>query len=341
MLTIPYEESRNSGFDSWMSILLGGLIAQLLIFIVNLLGKRYENRPFPQYVFEIVGKRLGFIVNIVFALFFIESSLMVLVSYADFVCRWVLFKTPWFVIIALLVAPAAYIASSSLRSIAVITETCILMFAVCVVIIGISGVGVGEWLHFAPIGAHGIGPILNDAIPSFWAYAGYELLLYVFPFVKRHNNAEILIGMSIANGLTTLFYLLISIIVLYNFSEPQLNLVTEPMVFILRQFKWPIVQNLDIIFMTIWLSMVLVTIYVYLFLSSRFLASALGKKFRNHAMLVWILASVCFVAGIWFSDRRTITGFAEYHNTYSILIIAGAPSILLLVSLARGKAAVR
>ncbi|AEI40360.1 GerAB/ArcD/ProY family transporter [Paenibacillus mucilaginosus] len=341
VLTIPYEESRNSGYDSWMSVLLGGVIAQLVILIVYLLGKRYEDRPFPQYVTEITGKPLGLLLNVLFALYFIESSLMVLVTYANFINRWVLFKTPWFVIIALMAATAAYIASSSLRSIAVITETCILMFTICFVIVCISGLGKGDWLHFAPVGSHGLGPIIKDAIPAFWAYAGYERLLYFSPFVKRHSNKEILIGMSIANGFTTFFYVLISAIVLYNFSEPQLDLVTEPMVFILRQFKWPMVQNLDILFMVIWLSMTLVTICVYLFMSARFLASTLGRKLGNHALLVWILAFVCFAIGVWFSDRQTLLEFADYHNKASTLIIAGVPTILLLVSLARGKAGIR
>ncbi|MFB7142582.1 hypothetical protein ACFCYN_23525 [Gottfriedia sp. NPDC056225] len=39
-------------------------------------------------------------------------------------------------------------------------------------------------LHILPIGSHGIIAVLKDSIPSFWAYAGYELLLYVFPFVQ-------------------------------------------------------------------------------------------------------------------------------------------------------------
>ncbi|MFB7142581.1 GerAB/ArcD/ProY family transporter [Gottfriedia sp. NPDC056225] len=79
------------------------------------------------------------------------------------------------------------------------------------------------------------------------------------------KKIEILFAMSFANGITTFFYVLITIIVTYNFSETQLNTITEPMVFILRKFRWPVVQSLDIVFMTIWLSVTTATIYLYLF----------------------------------------------------------------------------
>jgi spore germination protein (amino acid permease) len=341
VLSIPYTESRNSGYDSWMSVLMGGVIAQVAILFIYQLGKRYGDRSLPQYIFAIAGKPLGSILNALFAVYCIESSLMVVVSYSDVINRWVLFKTPWFVIIGVQVVIAAYIASSSLRSMVTITQTIMIMFLICFMIVFISGMGKGDWRHFLPIGTHGVGQIMRDALPAFWAYAGYELLLYVFPFVSCRKKRDILIGMSLANGFTTFFYVLISVVVTYTFSENQLNSIPEPMVFILRQFKWPVVQNLDILFMTIWLAVTSVTVYVYIFLSARYLAFVREKEIRHHTLLVWILAIICFGVGLWGFDRQSIFRFSDYHNIATALIIAVVPAILLLVSLARGKVGVR
>ncbi|MBW5471748.1 GerAB/ArcD/ProY family transporter [Brevibacillus formosus] len=340
VLTIPYEESRNSGYDSWISVLLGGLIAQVVILIIYRLAIRYPNLSLPQYIFAIVGKPVGIVLNILLAAYCAESSLMILVSYTDVISRWVLLTTPWLVIIGLTVFVSAYIASSSLRSIASITQTIMIMFLICFLIILISGMGKGDFRHFLPIGTHGIGSILKDALPAFWAYAGYELLLYSFPFIKSSKKKDILIAMSFANGFTTFFYGLISVIVTFNFSESQLNSTLYPMIFILRQFKWPIVQTLDILFISIWFTVTTVTVYVYLFLSARYLAFVSGKEMRNHPLLVWGIAIVCFVIGLWGSDRQWILQFSEYHNTATAIIIAVVPTVLLLISLARGKAEV-
>jgi len=337
VLTIPYEESKNTGYDAWISVLLCGVIGQAAILLIYLLGKRYADRTLPQYIFSIFGKPIGKILNLLIAAYYAVSSLVVAVSYSDVISRWMLFTTPWYVISGVSIAIAAYIASSSLRSIATITQSIIVMFAICFLIVVISGTGKGDWRHFLPVGTHGIGPILKDTIFAFWAYAGYELLLYVFPFVHCHKKKNILIAMSAANGFTTFFYVLISVIVTYTFSESQLKSIPEPMIFILRQFKWPVVQSLDILFMTIWLGVTTVTVYVYLFLSARYLAFVRSTEIRNHSLLVWGLAIGCFTAGLWLSDRQSILRISDYFNNVSMIVSSIIPAILLLVSLARGK----
>lgn len=339
VLSMPYLESRNSGYDSWMSILMGGLFAQIIIIIIYQLGKRYSDQPLQRYMYTIIGNPLGSIMNFLFALYCIESSFMVVVSYSDLLNRWVLFETPWAVLIGLSLTVAAYIASSTLRTIGTITQTIMGMFLICAIIIFISGMGYGDWRNFLPIGNHGMGQIFKDSLPSFWAYAGYELLLYVFPFVKCNKKKDILIAMSVGNGITTLFYVIITIIVTYNFSESQLNTISEPMVFILRKFRWPVVQSLDILFLTIWLSVATVTVYIYLFLSARYLAFVRKKEIRKHQLLVWIVAFVCFMIGIWVSDRQLIFKISDFHNKATILFLAIVPTILLLISYVRGKVA--
>ncbi|WP_223593314.1 GerAB/ArcD/ProY family transporter [Neobacillus bataviensis] len=322
-----------------MSVLMGGVFAQAVILIIYQLGKRYDDRPLSQYISAIVGKPLGSVVNFIYAIYCAESSLLVIVSYSDVINRWVLFETPWFVLVGVSAAIAAYVASSTLRSMATITQMIMLLFLTCMVILIISGMGKGDWRNFFPVGTHGIVPLLKGALPAFWLYAGYELLLYVFPYISCRKKKEIVIAMSIANGFTTFFYVLIAVIVTYNFSESQLNSIPEPMVFILRKFRWPVVQSLDIFFMTIWMSVTTVTVYVYLFLSARYLAFVGRKEIRSHSLLVWILAIVCFALGLWGSDRQWLFRFSSYHNMATAIIIAIVPSILLLTSLARGKAA--
>ncbi|MFD4707076.1 GerAB/ArcD/ProY family transporter [Gottfriedia sp. NPDC058432] len=339
VLSVPFEMSKFSGYDSWMSLIIGAIIAQIGIFFVYQLGKTYPDRPIQEYITSIIGKPLGWIINFLFAAYCAESCLMVVVAYTDVVNRWLLFETPWFVLILLLILLTGYIASSTLRSLSTITQSIMFMFLVAFVIILISGFGNGDIRHFLPIGTHGIAPILKGAIPSIWAFAGYEILLYVFPFVKCKKKNHILVAMSIANGITTLFYLFISFIVTYNFSEQQLRHIPEPMIFILRKFRWPVVQSLDILFITIWLSVSIVTAYIYLFLSARYLAFIGKNENRNHTLLVWLIAILCFVAGIFFAKRQLIPKFSEYHNFANFIFIMLLPTILLLISFVKKKVA--
>lgn len=341
ILAIPYDESRHSGHDAWMSVLLGGVYAQLGILIIYFLGKRYGQRTLPQYISTIVGKPLGAVINLLFCLYCAESCIAVIIGYTDVLSRWMLYSTPWWVISGVLFAVTAYIATSSLQAISTITETLMLIFLVCFSIVFISGTGKGEMFHFMPILNHNLHSIWMDSLPSFWAYAGYELLLYVFPYVKCRKQKHILLTVSAANGFTTFFYLLVTVIATYSFSENQLNSVMEPMIFILRQFAWPVVQSLDLLFLALWLLVTLATVYVYLFLSARYLAFVGTKEFRKHSLLVWGIAALCMGIGQLGSDRQWLLDFSAYHKNVSIVGILCVPTILLLISILRRKADLR
>ncbi|MBD3919341.1 GerAB/ArcD/ProY family transporter [Paenibacillus sp. PR3] len=337
VLSIPFHESRHAGYDAWMSILLGGIIAQAVILIIYWLGKRYADQSLPQYMTSLLGKPVGVVMNVLLAVYCAESSLLVAVSYTDVIERWLLITTPWYVILGLSFAIAAYIASSSLRSLAVVTQAIMFMFLISVAIVLVSGLGHGDYRHLLPIGTHGLGTIIRDSLPALWLYAGYELLLYVFPSIKYRKQRDIIIAMSVANGLATLFYVLISLVVMYKFSESQLNSIAEPLVYILRQFYWPVVQSLDILFMTIWLSVISVTVYMYLFLSARYLAFVSRREIRKHSLLVWIIAGICFLVGLLGEDRERVLKFTVYHNYATGIIVVILPILLLLVSLVREK----
>ncbi|UPM53979.1 GerAB/ArcD/ProY family transporter [Gottfriedia acidiceleris] len=339
VLSIPYAESRHTGHDAWMSVLVGGVFAQVVILVVYRLGKRYPTFTFQQYVYQIVGRPIGVIVNLLFALYCAESSVMVAVSYADILHRWVLYETPWIVLVGFSFLMAAYTASSSLRSMSTVSQSVLTLFVICAAIILISGMGKGSWLNILPIGSHGIIAVLKDSIPSFWAYAGYELLLYVFPFVQCKKKIEILFAMSFANGITTFFYVLTTLIVTYNFSETQMNTITEPIVFILRKFRWPVVQSLDIVFMTIWLSVTTATVFLYLFLSARYVANLRKKEIDRHSLLVWLIAIICFAISCFGADRQRIFRYADVHNIISVIMIVMLPTVFLFGSILREKVA--
>ncbi|MFD4703885.1 GerAB/ArcD/ProY family transporter [Gottfriedia sp. NPDC058432] len=339
VLSIPYAESRHTGHDAWMSVLVGGVFSQVVIFVIYGLGKRYPTLTFQQYLYQIVGRPIGVILNFLFAFFCAQNCIIVVISYTDILHRWVLYETPWIVIVGFLFLMSAYTASSSLRSISTVSQSVLTLFVICAVIIIISGMGKGNWLHFLPIGTHGIGAVLKDSIPTFWAYTGFELLLYVFPFVQCKKKIEILFAMSIANGITTLFYVLVSVIVIYNFSESQLDTITEPMVFILRKFRWPVVQSLDIVFITTWISVITATVYMYLFLSARYVASIRKKEINRHSLLVWVIGVFGFVIACFCADRQRMFRYSDVHNVLSFIMIVVIPTFLLLGSILREKVA--
>ncbi|MFF2876135.1 GerAB/ArcD/ProY family transporter [Gottfriedia sp. NPDC057991] len=337
VLSVAYVGSKHSGSDSWIVILLDGLFVQMMIFIIYLLAKRYPDQSLPQYIFLIVGKPLGSLFNLLFGLYFMFVSLMVVVSYSDILSRWVLIETPWFVLVGMILLISAYAATTPLRSIATTTQVIAGLFLVCVVIIFISGFGKGEWDYFLPIGRHGIQGIMEDAYQVLWAFAGYELLFHLFPYVKRKKESHILVAATLTNAITTSFYLMIILIVNYNFSEKKLATVSEPIVYILRKFSWAIVQSLDIVFMTIWLAVIVSTVYLNLYMSARHLSFLRKKEIPKYRLFVWIATIVSFTGGVLVDDRQILFKLTTIQNRNSAIFIVIVPILLFIISSIRKR----
>lgn len=333
VLSLPYDEAQYAGSQGWMAVLLGGLIAQANIVFLWWLGKRHPDQNLFQYVHSLTGKPIGFLFTVVYALYFTLSALVVSVIYIEILNRWVLPQTPWSVLLLLFFVICGYAAMSSLRVLTSISHSLIYIVIAGYILVLFSGVKEGDIRNVMPL-FNGGGSSFAQGIMIGWsACLGYDLLLYVFPFVKSPNPKKILGAMTWANGLTTLFYLTVVFICSLNFTPEQTSRVPEPIVFIMKQIKWETVQSLDIVFITLWLTVIAATVFVYLHLAAKAVCHVGGIPKGNSVVWVWICTGICFAIGLWLPDRKTIEEVtSQPYNIYSLICVVAIPLLLLTVS---------
>ncbi len=75
IVTLPRSSSEETGTpDVWISILLGGFISIALGIICAKLSQRYPEKTFYQYSTLIAGKPIGYLVNIIFIVYFLMTA---------------------------------------------------------------------------------------------------------------------------------------------------------------------------------------------------------------------------------------------------------------------------
>ncbi|MDR6998363.1 GerAB/ArcD/ProY family transporter [Neobacillus niacini] len=332
ILSLPYMEAKYAGIYGWMAALIGGIASQLSIMLIWNLGKRYPNQHIFQYVYTLAGKPIGSVLTFLYAIYFSYSALIVALLYIEKLSRWVLPKTPWWVLLLLIFIASGYAAMSSLRLQSFISLSLAPILIAGYLTIVVSGLREADIRNILPIGHSGGSSFANGVFQGYTAGFGYDLLLYAFPFVKSQSSRKLLGAITWANGLTTLIYVTVVLICALNFTPDQMSNIPEPTVFILKQLKWDVVQSIDMLFIALWFSILAATVYVYLFLAAKAVCHIGAVHKEKHVLWVWICTGICFAIGCWIPEENVINAVSgKPYEIMSVVCIVFIPLLLLLI----------
>ncbi|EFM12456.1 spore germination protein [Paenibacillus curdlanolyticus YK9] len=338
VLSLPHTEAEIAGHDTWLAVLLSGLAAQVGILLIWWLGSRYPLRNIYGYLPLIVGKPIGAGVILLYGCYYAISGLVLILLYTDILKRWIFVLTPTWVIILMLLIVCGYAATSTLKRLAFLSQSFMFFVYISFLLIIFSGIYGLDAKNLLPILPSGWSPVIKGIYPAFSSYVGYELLLYAYPYVKTKSKKNLLLAMTLANGFTIVFYVAVCLICTMKFGLGQLNMIPEPIVFILKNYRVEVLQSIDILFLIYYASIISTTIYVYYFLAANaFLhlrSQGLGKQHR----WVWTIVGLGFIGSFFVTKRSDILHFASIQDQASVIIVVVLPIVLLMISGIRGLA---
>ncbi|SFS45920.1 GerAB/ArcD/ProY family transporter [Paenibacillus sp. BC26] len=336
-LSLTHALAEVSGSDSWIAALLAGVTIQAGIVLIWWLGKRYPARHFFCNIHSIVGKPIGSVLNVLYGCFYILTSLVITISYTDILCRWVLLRTPWWLVLLMLFLICSYAATSSLRRIANVSQAFTIILVICYLMICFGGSRHWDIRNLLPILSGGSYPILKGMVVAYSAYFGYDLLLYAYPYVESRSSKKILLTMTYANALSILFYVTVSLVSTLSFSNSQLVFIPEPIVFILKQYQTKVLQSLDLLFIIMYISITSVTIIVYLFMAAKAFLHVNGTSKGKHTVWVWIATGIGYSAGCYVWEKQWIKQTTQMLHQLCFVFMVIIPFLLLCISAMRGR----
>ncbi|SDX71157.1 GerAB/ArcD/ProY family transporter [Paenibacillus sp. CF384] len=336
VLSLPHVGAGVSGHDTWLSVLLSGLVAQVGIMLIWWLGGRYPACNFYAYVPLIVGKPIGALVNLVYGCYYAISGLLVTLLYTDILKRWLFVVTPTWIILLMLLLVSGFAATSTLKKLASISQSFMFFAYVSLLLIVISGVYGIDVKNLLPVLHAGWYPVMKGVYTAFSAYVGYDLLLYAYPYVKTSSKKMLLLAMTLANAFTLVFYVAVCLICSMSFSVKQLNLIPEPLIFILKNYQLEILQSIDILFLIFYVCVVSATVYVYFFMAAKAFLHLRSQGLGKQHGWVWTIVSFCFLGGLFLTKRMDILNLSSVQDRLSIILVILLPVVLLMISGLRG-----
>lgn len=273
--------------DGWISVLLAGLFIQGVIFICWLLSKHHPGLPFSEILTTLFGKIIGKSILFLYIIYFILVSTTILSLFYQIIRDWALPNTPSWFIGLLISLPIFYLIIDKLR---VIVRFHVLssFYIILLVFFTLPAYTHVDIRFLLPIGENGLLNILKGTKESLLSMLGFELILFIFPFVQGSEKQK-LVSASVANGIVTLLYTYLTFLTYIFFHPEEIPLVPEPVLYLLKAFSFTIVERVDIVFLTIWLISVITSLMSYIYVNSFSFAYFLKNNRKHHSYVLYML----------------------------------------------------
>ncbi|PGL71124.1 hypothetical protein CN925_09740 [Bacillus sp. AFS055030] len=334
LLSLPYIVHKHAGHDGWISVLVAGIGVFLLLLIMWLLGKRYPKDTIYDYSTKIVGKYIGIVISYLYILFFFLVSIYVVTLTISTLKKWILTFTPPYVLVIFIVGTGVYLAKENLKVIGrFFTFVCILiLFLIFFEFCSFNNV---NYRYLFPIGQVGVKNILLGAHDALISMMGFEFMLVLFPYIKG-KPTKILKAGTISISFVTILYTFFLVTSYMSFSKAEIEIVPEPILYLLKSLSYEVIERLDLVFLSIWVVPILTSLVTYLYLTSFGISKLL--KFRNHSkttIFTGLAVAICCI--LVPQTEEFIMKFGTFLSFTSYFFIFVLPLILLIVSVIRKK----
>ncbi|MGG2063967.1 GerAB/ArcD/ProY family transporter [Bacillus sp. S14(2024)] len=293
ILSLPRVLAEKAGTDGWIALVIGGVLSiTASIFIVKT-SQRYPNDTLYDILIRLFGKIVGKGIVVIYMIYFIFYSGIVLVNALLYLKGWLLPKTPDYIIIFLFSIPTFFVARNGIR---IIGRYCELAFYMTFWIALFFLIPLREsstWLHFFPLLKDGLGPVLKAVPTTVFTYLGFEIAFFLYPFLQKKQYA--IHGIVIANTLSMLFYLFATLVCFAYFSPDSITEFNQPVLNLLKVIEFRFLERFDMVLLAVYLMVVskvwIPSVYCAVFCSSQLL----GKQDHSSHVIVLLLCITGFI----------------------------------------------
>ncbi|KXS40371.1 MULTISPECIES: GerAB/ArcD/ProY family transporter [unclassified Candidatus Frackibacter] len=331
ILSLPRTISKVSRQDSWLSIIIGGFLWMIAIFIMYKLAKRFPNDTIIQYNDKILGSYLGKILSLIFIIYGVLTTAIITRLFITVLTTFVLPKTPIWITTAILLLTSYNLVSHGLKTLARLYEFLFFILSPAFLLI-LPIFTRAELLNFQPFLGTGFMNIIEGSYITMFSYIGPEIILLIFPFIKEKNKA--LKSSTLGLGVVTLTYLFIVTASIGFYGVETLQFISWPTINLLKAVRIPFFGRLEFVFMFIWIAIAFTTISSYFFMSSYGLTQLLHWEDQRYAAFILLP----FIAEVAIIPKNILQVF-DYTSliaTIGVLLFFTTPLLLLIIAKLRG-----
>ncbi|MGP4061854.1 GerAB/ArcD/ProY family transporter [Halobacillus sp. H74] len=266
VLSIPYDLHKVAKQDGWISLLIAGILLQIVLFVLWAIARNHPKLTLFQINEVIFSKWLGKFISSVYILYFIGIGTLILLLYGRMISLWVLPNTPLWVLAFLMITACIYLVDGGLLIMGRLYTMLSFMLVILIVLVMYTMKEMNI-IYLFPILETGWGGVLSGVDKAILSFFGFIVSLVIFPKVEGKPKDK-LKTIFFAHWFVVAFYLYIVFASFTFFSTKELTLVPEPVLYMLKSFELPIIARIDLFFISIWIISVATSYATYVYMAS-------------------------------------------------------------------------
>ena len=325
IIGLPRIVFLNAKHDAWIAVFLAGVFTAIILWFMIMMLKQYDSADLYGIHADVFGKWLGNFLSFVYMLYLTACFSVIILNYIEIVQVWIFPNLPTWQLALVLILLAVYAVHGGIRVIVGVsflsaTGTLWLLLVLCIPL------RYTDITHMFPIMNVDIKHMIKGIKSVTLSILGFELLMFVYPFVKEKRRA--LFYVQLGNLFTTLAFTLITLISIVFFAEDTLSKVIWPVISMLKIVRLPNLERFEFLAVSFWMLVILPNICLYLWAASKGFSRIIK---RTQKMGIWIIAMIAFGASFFIKARYQMNFFTDMISKAGFYAAYCYPVILSII----------
>ncbi|MFV8830345.1 GerAB/ArcD/ProY family transporter [Alkalihalobacterium sp. APHAB7] len=288
LFNIPRLIAQIHGTNGWLSLFGYTLLASFNIWLIYMVFKLGNGKSILLILNQSFSSWIMKPLYLLFALFWGLLACLIIKQYI-FIVQVIAFPTtPTYYILIIILITVFFITINGIFNI-VKTTTIFFFLSIWVSFVGLYYFLKIEWGDFTTFLFKANERQFKDSVEIYGGFVGYELSLFLFPFVKKGNS--FLKALLAGNLYTTFIYLYTSIICFGFFSFGQLQHLLYPTLQLYSYLEFPFLVRIENLIFSVFLFKVIVTSVLYYWAGTQLVQEVLPRVKEK-----WLTFFIIFIS---------------------------------------------
>ncbi|WLD91643.1 GerAB/ArcD/ProY family transporter [Alkalihalobacillus sp. AL-G] len=318
--------ARDAGYDGWISILVGGLIMHILLWMIYQILQESGGDIVSVHTY-VAGKYLGNFLNIIFSLYFLFICVVILRTYIEVIQVWIFPRLNVWVFTFIFMLLIHYLVSGGFR---IVVGVC--MFSVILglplLLLDFFPIQLARVENLFPVINHSVPEILKGTKTATLSFLGIELLFVYYPFLKNPQSSKKWAHFGMFY--TTLFYMGTAIVAFIYYSEEQLRHVIWATISLWKIVEFPFVERFEYVGIAMWVYVMIPNVCITLWAATRIIKRVFQFKQRK---VLWFYFILVYIATCLIKDRETIDQLNNLTGKVGLYVLLYIPVLFLLLKI--------
>ncbi|MEA3319481.1 MAG: GerAB/ArcD/ProY family transporter [Bacillota bacterium] len=259
LFSVPRLAAEAFGTNGWIGILPVSLIVCILLLLIGLIFKWGKGQSIFTILGGVVPRWILIPLYLLIACNFTILAILVTKKYILLLKMLFFQDTPSLVFILMFFVLSYLLLSGDIYQIGKATVI-LFFFTIWTMLLLTAHLSEFSFVRMTTFFFQGDKDLLKGGLNIFSAFLGFELSLFLFPYVQNHFTKTLLIG----NGITTLIYFSVSFVCFGFFSFDYIIQDLYPVITLIEYVKFPFIERVENLIFSLFALKVLITVVMYL-----------------------------------------------------------------------------